>query len=262
MKKRMVSLLIAISVLFLLVACSKEVAEEDSWEELKERPLVVGMDDTFAPMGFRDKEGNMVGFDVDLAKEVFARLDLDYELQAIDWSMKETELNSGKIDMIWNGYSITEKRKEQVNFSKAYLENKQVIVTLEGRDIYRKKDLRDKKVAVQNGSSTLDAINREPKMVDSFDGGEPILFDTNHEAFWDMEAGRSDAVVADEVLAKYYIKQKNAKDYRILEEDFGREEYGVGFRKSDKKLLEEVNKTLNHMKEDGSYDSIYKKWFD
>lgn len=259
MKKVKVFLLMLIGVLVLITGCSNENIGEDSSDRSK---LIMGMDDTFAPMGFRDKQGEIIGFDVDLAKEVFKRMDMEYESQAIDWSMKETELSSKNIDMIWNGYSITDKRKEKVNFSQAYLENKQIIVTLSDTDIYKKEDLNGKKVAVQNGSSTLEAINKEPEIVETFENGEPILFDTNHEAFLDLEAGRSDAVVADEVLARYYIKQKNADDYRVLEEDFGKEEYGIGFRKEDEELLEQVNKALNDMREDGTYDSIYQKWFD
>ncbi|HFL3828710.1 TPA: transporter substrate-binding domain-containing protein, partial [Clostridioides difficile] len=162
---------------------------------------------------------------------------------------------------IWNGYSINEERKEKVAFTQAYLENKQIIMTLADSDIKDKADLKDKKVAVQNGSSTLEAINKEPEIVETFAGGEPVLFDTNHEAIMDLEAGRADAVVSDEVLARYYIKQKNPEDYKILEEDFGEEEYGIGLRKEDKKLLDKINNVLDEMRKDGSYDKIYKKWF-
>ena len=77
----------------------------------------------------------------------------------------------------------------------------------------------------------------------------------------DLEAGRSDAVVADEILARYYIKQRGPEKYKILDEDFGEEEYGIGFRKQDKKLLEMVDNTLDEMRKDGTFDSIYNKWF-
>mgnify|MGYP001490973758 CR=1 FL=1 len=246
-----------------LVGCSKEtVSKEDSYEKLEEKGyIVMGLDDTFAPMGFRDDKGELVGFDVDLAREVFKRAGFKVEFQPIDWSMKETELNSGNIDVIWNGYSINDERKEKVAFTQAYLENKQIIMTLADSTINSKEDLKDKKVAVQNGSSTLEAINNEPEVVETFAGGEPVLFDTNHEAIMDLEAGRADAVVSDEVLARYYIKQKNPKDYKILEEDFGEEEYGIGLRKEDKKLLDKINNVLDEMKKDGSYEKIYEKWF-
>ncbi len=237
-------------------------ASEDSFDKIKQvGKVVMGLDDTFAPMGFRDQNNEIVGFDVDLAKEVFKRNDLELVLQPIDWSMKESELNAGNIDMIWNGYTITDERKEKVAFSKPYLDNRQVIVVLKGSDIKSKNDLAGKKVAAQTGSSAVDAMNTEAELVKSFDGGGPVLFDTNNEAFMDLEAGRVDAVVADEILARYYIKQKGSDKYVILDEDFGKEQYGVGFRKQDKKLLEMVNNTLDEMKKDGTYETIYKKWF-
>lgn len=243
-------------------AKQEPAAQEDSFEKIKEKgQIVMGLDDTFAPMGFRDEKNEIVGFDVDLAEEVFKRNDLELILQPIDWTMKEAELNAGNIDMIWNAYTITDERKEKVAFTKPYLDNSQVIVTLAGSDIKSKKDLAGKKVAAQTGSSAVDAMNTEPELVKAFDGGEPVLFDTNHEAFMDLEAKRADAVVADEVLARYYIKQKGADEYTILDEDFGDEEYGIGFRKQDVKLLEMVDKTLDDMRKDGTYDSIHQKWF-
>lgn len=251
-----------------LAGCSNQTSNqepaalEDSFEKIKEKgQVVMGLDDTFAPMGFRDENNEIVGFDVDLAKEVFKRNELELVLQPIDWTMKEAELNAGNIDMIWNAYTITDERKEKVAFSKPYLDNKQVIVILSDSDINSKQDLEGKKVAAQAGSTAVDAMNTEPEVVATFDGGEPILFDTNNEAFMDLEAGRSDAVVADEVLARYYIKQKGPDKYKILDEDFGDEEYGIGFRKQDKKLLEMVDNTLDEMREDGTFDLIYQKWF-
>ena len=265
MKKKNCLILLTLLVLGIvsLAGCSKDiVSNEDSYEKLEKQGYVVmGLDDTFAPMGFRDENGELVGFDVDLAKEVFKRAGFEVKFQPIDWSMKETELNSGNIDVIWNGYSINDERKGKVQFTQAYLEKKQIIMILSDSDINSKADLEGKKVAVQNGSSTLEAINKEPEVVETFAGGEPVLFDTNHEAIMDLEAGRSDAVVSDEVLARYYIKQKNSEDYKILEEDFGEEEYGIGIRKEDKKLLEMLNKVLDEMKKDGSYEKIYEKWF-
>ena len=267
MKKKNYFIMLLVILVFSIVSltgCSKEaVSNEDSFEELEEKgEIIMGLDDTFAPMGFRDDKGELVGFDVDLAKEVFKRAGFEVKLQPIDWTMKETELNSGNIDVIWNGYSITEERKEKVAFTQAYLENRQIIVTLSDSSINSKADLENKKVAVQSESSALEAINKEPEIVETFDGGEPVLFDTNHEAIMDLEAGRVNAVVGDEVLIRYYIKQKNPEDYKILEEDFGEEEYGIGLRKEDKKLLELINKTLDEMREDGSYDEIYGKWFE
>ena len=223
--------------------------------------VIMGVDDTFAPMGFRDKKGELVGFDIDLANEVFKRAEIEVRFQPIDWSMKETELNTGKIDLIWNGYTITPGRREQVDFTKPYLTNRQIIVTMAGSDIDKREDLIGKKVAIQSESSAIDAVEAYPDIVEKFDGGEPVLFATNDKALIDLEVGRSDVVVGDEVFVRYYIKQKGEEKYKIASEDFGDEEYGIGFRKSDGALLKLVDDTLDTMRSDGSYDELHEKWF-
>ncbi|MDD4504166.1 MAG: transporter substrate-binding domain-containing protein, partial [Clostridiaceae bacterium] len=121
-------------------AATSETSEQAAKSEDKTE-LVLGLDDTFAPMGFRDEKGELVGFDIDLANEVASRIGVTLKFQPIDWSMKETELNAGNIDFIWNGYSITDERKEKVAFSKPYLENSQIIVTLADSPVNTKADL-------------------------------------------------------------------------------------------------------------------------
>lgn len=246
-----------------LGGCSnKQSKGEDQFSKIKENGyVVVGIDDSFVPMGYKDEKGNIVGFDVDLAKEAVKRIGLEVKFQSIDWSMKETELNSKNIDLIWNGYTITDERKEKLNFTKPYLENRQVIITLANSNINAKKELEGRKVGTQNGSSSLDAINKEPDLVKSLKGGEPVLFDTNNEALMDLEAGRTEAVVADEILARYYIKERGESKYKILQEDFGKEEYGVGVRKQDEELSKKLNSALDDMKKDGTSAKISEKWF-
>lgn len=248
---------------FVLSGCSSTSANsKDNYSEIQTKGfVVVGLDDTFAPMGFKDEKGEVVGFDVDLAKEVFKRSNLEVKFQPIDWSMKETELTSGNVDVIWNGYTITDERKEKVAFTKPYLENRQVIVTLSSSNTKSKGDLKDKKLAAQNGSSAVDAINKEPEVVSTLKNGEIIILDTNNEAFMDLEAGRIDAVVADEILARYYISQRGKEKYAILEDDFGKEEYGIGIRKSDTQLLSNIEKALDKMRKDGTAAEISEKWF-
>ncbi|SDY74903.1 amino acid ABC transporter substrate-binding protein, PAAT family (TC 3.A.1.3.-) [Proteiniborus ethanoligenes] len=267
MKKIRMRLVVLFSLLIIgflaITGCSSNTSNnEDSFSKIKEKGyIVMGLDDTFAPMGFKDEKGEIVGFDVDLAKEVFKRIGLEVRFQPIDWTMKESELKAGNIDLIWNGYSINDERKEKVAFSKPYLENKQIIVTLSNSDIITKNDLKDKNVAAQNGSSAVDAMNKEPTIVSSFKGGEPVVFDTNNEALMDLEAGRVDAFVGDEVLARYYIKQRGYDKYKVIEENFGKEEYGIGMRKGDKELVKQVDKALDDMKQDGTYEEIFNKWF-
>jgi polar amino acid transport system substrate-binding protein len=232
---------------------SKDVMAKDK--------LVLGFDDTFVPMGFKNDKGEVVGFDIDLAKEVSRRIGKEITFQPIDWSMKESELNSGKIDFIWNGYTITKEREEKVSFTKPYLDNRQVIITLADSKINSKADLKAAKVGAQNQSSAVDAINKEAELLKSFKDGKVYTFETNNDALMDLEAKRIDAVVADEILARYYISQKGAEKYKVLKDDFGSETYGVGIRKSDTALLEKVNKAFEDMKKDGTAKKISEKWF-
>lgn len=241
---------------------NEAVVELNDYEKIVERGyIVLGLDDTFAPMGFRDSSNELVGFDIDLAKEVFERLDIELRFQQIDWSMKETELNSGNIDMIWNGYTITDDRLEKVLFSKPYIKNRQIIVTKADSGIVTKADLEGKYVSAQSESSSVDAINKDTVFVALIKDNAPITFDTNNEAFLDLEAGRVDAVVADEILAMYYLSQKGAENYSVLAEDLGKEEYGIGFRKTSKEVVEAVDGALDSMREDGVMGEISKKWF-
>lgn len=255
--KAMKLLAILLTVAFIAGCSANQPAVSESTDE--KTNYIMGLDDTFAPMGFRDEKGELVGFDIDLANVIAEKLGVTIVFQPIDWSMKETELNAGNIDFIWNGYTITDERKEKVVFTESYLENSQIIVVMANSDVDSKVDLEGKNVAVQAESSALDAINTEPDFVASV--SELIEFSTNNEAFMDLEAGRSEAIVVDEVLARYYMKQKGQENYKVLEEDFGDEEYAVGLRKDDTALLKKLNAAFNEMKEDGTYDEIYAKWF-
>ncbi|WP_353096460.1 amino acid ABC transporter substrate-binding protein [Tissierella praeacuta] len=260
--KKVKFLMILVVVLSLFASgCESKSKTVDAWSKIEERgSIIVGLDDTFVPMGFRDNNGDLTGFDVELAKEAIARIGLKAEFQSIDWNLKEQELDSGNIDLIWNGYSISEERLKKVKFSKPYLDNRQIVVVLNDSDIGTKKDLKNRIVATQNSSSSLEALEKADAIND-FKDSDIILFDTYNEAFMDLEVGRVEAVVADEILARYYIAERGQEKYKVLEEDFGDEEYGVGIRLEDKRLLEKLNKALDEMKEDGTSKDISEKWF-
>jgi len=243
---------------FSILGCSQKSTAEST---LDKDTLIVGLDDAFAPMGFRDEKGEIVGFDVDLAKELGERLEKEVTFQPIDWTMKEAELQSGNIDFIWNGYTITDERKEKVDFSTPYLKNSQVIVTLANSDIKVKSDLSGKKVGAQNQSSAVTAMEKEAELYASFNGGKAITFEDNNQALMDLEAGRVDAIVADEILVRYYIQLKGEEKFNVLVENFGEEEYGVGMRKNDTKMVEKFNEILKEMKEDGTMKKISEQWF-
>lgn len=256
--KKLTALLIAALLALTLTACSKAPTSD---QRMENKTLIIGVDDTFAPMGFRDEKGNLVGFDIDLANELLGRIGYAAQFQVIDWSMKEAELENGNIDLIWNGYTITDSRKEKVNFTQSYLNNKQIIIVMADSDITSKADLAGKTVAVQKESSAYEAVMADAQTAATLTGGEPVQFDTNTDAFMDLEAGRSDAMVADEVFARYYIKLRGEEQYKVLSDDFGSEEYGIGVRKTDTELLTAIDSELSAMIADGSFDTIKSEWF-
>lgn len=186
----------------------EEVEGDTSLEYiLNKGELILGLDETFPPMGYRDANGDIVGFDIDLATEVCARLGIKLKLQPIDWNSKEMELSTKSIDCIWNGMSITDERVENMNISKPYIANRQVIVTANDSGIAVKADLNGKKVATQAGSAALEAINAEAEAAGSADAfGKVTEYASFDDAWLDLKAGTVDALVIDEVYIRYVME--------------------------------------------------------
>ncbi|WP_287805357.1 amino acid ABC transporter substrate-binding protein [Diaphorobacter sp.] len=220
--------------------------------------IVVGLDDNFPPMGFRDEKNELVGFDIDMAKEAAKRLGVEVEFKPIDWSAKEAELSGKRVDALWNGLTITEERKQNILFTAPYMENHQIIVVPAGSAIKAKADLAGKVVGAQEGSSAVDAIKKEEAVFKSFK--ELKTFGDNVTALMDLTTGRLEAVVVDEVVGRYYVAKK-PDQYAVLDDNFGTEEYGVGVRKDDTELHGKLDKALADMKQDGSAAKIAEQWF-
>ena len=181
----------------------KEIAEDDtSLEDLKSRgKFIIGLDDSFPPMGFRDEENNIVGVDIELAAEVAERLGVEFVAQPINWDTKEMELENGNIDCIWNGMTVTDERKEAMFLSKPYLNNRQVVIVKESSGIKELSDLEGKIVALQKGSSAEQALASS----DIADKVKVQTYDENVTAFMDLQAGRVDAFLVDEVAGNYIV---------------------------------------------------------
>ncbi|MGZ0052257.1 amino acid ABC transporter substrate-binding protein [Brevibacillus gelatini] len=251
MKKFALLSLLFGAVLSLAVGCSSEKTVAD------DNQLVIGIDDKFAPMGFRDEKNELVGFDIDYARAAGEKMGKQVVFQPIDWGSKESELNSGRIDLIWNGYTITDERKEKVLFTKPYLKNAQVVVTLANSEITKLADLTGKVVGLQKLSSAADALNASElkNQVKSI-----TEFPDNVLALSDLKIGRIDAVVIDQVVADYYMT-KEPGAFKFLDESLAPEEYGVGVKKGNEALLNELQKALDALNQDGTAAKISEKWF-
>ena len=248
------------AMLVLLLAATAVIAAEDgSLKAIKDKgELVLGLDDSFPPMGFRDKQGEVVGFDIDLAREVCKRMGVELKLQPIDWNAKILDLNSKQIDVIWNGLTITDERKEKITFSKPYIANRQIIIVRADSGIDTKADLAGKVVGIQLGSSADDAVNSDKDTLETL--SNLVKFEDNVQALLDLRNSNLDAVVVDEILGRYYISKRPGV-YSVATDYFAEEQYGIGFRKADLAFAAEVNSIMDAMAEDGAAAAISNKWF-
>jgi polar amino acid transport system substrate-binding protein len=234
-------------------------AADTSLKTVKDKgKLVLGLDDSFPPMGFRDENNEIVGYDIDLAKEAAKRLGVQLVTQPIDWNAKEQELNTGKIDCIWNGFTITDERAKAMAFTKPYLKNAQVVVVKKGSGYASLASLKGKKVGLQAGSSAADALEAAKDFRASLK--QVVEFKDNLTALMDLESKGVDAVVMDLIVANDNIK-RSGKGFAVLPESLAPENYGVGFRKGDLALRDAVQATLEAMAKDGAIAKITIKWF-
>ncbi|WP_147055774.1 amino acid ABC transporter substrate-binding protein [Sporosarcina luteola] len=254
MKKALTLLMFSLATLVILSGCGSSNANGTKSDK---DTLIIGVDDKFAPMGFRDENNELAGFDIDYAKAAAEHMGMTVKFQPIDWKTKETELSSGRIDLIWNGYTITDERKGKVLFTKPYLKNAQVVATLTESDIIKLDDLAGKAVGLQALSSAADALNANPIQSDIKSVSE---YADNVLALSDLKAGRVEAVVIDEVVIDYYMSKEEGA-FKVLDDSLAPEEYGVGVKKGNEDLLEKLQAALDKMNEDGTATSISEKWF-
>ena len=195
---------------------------------------------------------------IDLARAAAQRLGIEVEFKPIDWNAKEAELSGKRVDVLWNGLTITEERKKNIAFTAPYMQNHQIVVVKADAAIKAKADLAGKVVGVQDGSSAVEAIEKDAATAQSFK--QLKKYGDNVTALMDLSAGRVDAVVLDEVVGRYYSAKKPG-EYAVLDEHFGTEDYGVGLRQDDAALRTRLDEVLTAMKGDGSGARIAEQWF-
>lgn len=259
MKKTILTILAVLLVATSVFAAGSKDKATDSLSYIKNKgTFVLGLDDSFPPMGYRDENNEIVGFDVDVAREVCKKLGVKLVLQPIDWNAKEQELSTKQIDCIWNGFTMTEERQKSITFSLPYVNNAQVVIVKNSSPYKNLSDLKGKTVCAQAGSSAVEAINDTPSFKSSIK--EIVEVDDNLTALMDLEIGGCDAVVMDLLVANFAI-QESGKDCRILSEGLASEQYAVGFRLGEKELADAVNNAMLEMVKDGTMASIAIKWF-
>lgn len=257
------TLILILLVLVVAGAWYKGTHRTDTWNKVhQQKTVTIGIDDTFVPMGFRDKKGKLIGYDVEMAKAAFEKMGLKPKFQVIDWSMKETELNTGHIDAIWNGYTMTPERAKHAAFTKPYHEVNQVLLTKANSGINTPQDMHGKQLGVQSGSVGFDDFNQNPKVLKQYLGTKPVQYDTFDKAINDVKVGRINAVLIDGDYAKYYLAHNHSNEpMKLVKINFPPDYDAVGLRKQDKTLREKLNKAIENLHHDGTEARLSKKYF-
>ncbi|WP_031515083.1 amino acid ABC transporter substrate-binding protein [Desulfofalx alkaliphila] len=234
---------------------SGQETEKTTLELIQEKGvLVAGLDDTFAPMGYRDENNNLVGYDIDMGEEIAKRLGVEIQWVPTEWGGVMGALKSKQFDIILSGMSITEERKQEIDFTRHYVEaGIGMVVLADNDDIVVGDDMKGKVVATQTGSSGYLACQEL--------GLEDVrLYDQYPEAFQDLALGRVDVIVVDLTTAVHFMELK-PDTYKIAGEPLVDDYYGIGVRKEDTDLREAINEVLTEMMADGTLSAISQKWF-
>ena len=269
MKKRkgILGLLTLVGMAVMSLAGCTQLASNptvDNWDKYQQqKSITVGFDNTFVPMGFEEKNGNYAGFDIELAQYVSKKLGITVHFQPIDWDMKETELQNGTIDAIWNGYSATDERREKVAFTIPYMQNTQILVVKKTSGIHSVEDMTGKVLGAQNGSSGMLDFEEHPEVLKNrVKGGDSDQYQSVNEAIIDLKNDRIDALLIDRVYADYYLTTEGiADEYDTIPSGFESESFAVGVRPADKKLLEALNQAFKELYQEGIFQQISQKWF-
>lgn len=254
MKKIFAIMFTMIFATMMFAGCGSDAKKADV------KPIIIGLDDNFPPMGFKNEKDEIVGFDIDLANEVVKRLGKKVEFKPIDWSSKEAQLKSGRISAIWNGLNITPEREKNMAFSKPYMESKQLIFVRKGEDnIQTPADLKGKVIGMQSGSTAEINLENDPEFAKTLK--DVKKYADCIAAMMDLSNGRVDAIVTDEIVGRYYMS-KRVGEFEVRSEPVGPVgSYGIGFAKDNTELRDEIQVVLDEMKKDGASAKISTKWF-
>ena len=258
--KRLVTAILMMALLLGPIVSMQTPARAADGEDVN--TFIVGFDAEFPPYGYKDDNGEYVGFDLDLAQEVCDRNGWTLKKQPIEWNSKDMELNSGSISCIWNGFTMN-GREDDYTWTKPYVDNSQVVVVRKDSGITQLNDLAGKVVAVQADSSALAALtgedaSEENKTLCATFKDLQQVGDYN-SAFMNLESGAVNAICMDIGVANYEIESRGDK-FMMLEDRLSSEEYGIGFKKGNTELRDKVQATLLDMLADGTFDEIAEKW--
>jgi len=220
----------------------------------KEGKIVIGTDATFPPFEFLNENGEIVGFDIDLGKEIAKDLKVNAEFKNIPWDELFPALEKGEIDLILAGVTITLERAEKMDFSKPYFNAGQIIVTKKEKSglIKSPEDLKGKTIGVQRNTTG------EEKAKELTDPSLVIGFDDYQKAIEALLEDRVEIVLVDFPTGVESVKKY--QNLTLVLEPLTNEFYGAVVKKGDKALLEQINKTIDRLKEEGGLGNLEKNW--
>ena len=254
--KNIVKGIMILAIILIVVLGILNINKEENIND--KEVFVVGLDDSFPPMGFRNENNEIVGFDIDLAKAVSEELGMEVRFQPISWASKEQELNSGNIDCIWNGFAYNEERAATMTLSDPYIKGENYFILKNGVQITSQEELVGKKIGVQTGSIQAQDLEKSEfgKQV------EIIQYGDNLTAFMDLETEGIDALFCSNIIGNYLITSKN-KDYKTVPSENITVSNGsvVAFKKGNVELKDEIQNALKKLDEEGKLVEISNKWF-
>lgn len=216
--------------------------------------MKVGFEGTYSPFNYKNQQGQFEGFDVDVSNEIAKRLGVKTEFIATPWSSLIGGLEADKFDIIIAQMSITDERKKSVDFTDPYVITGGVIITRQDtKDITKLEDLKGKKVGVGAGTTFEETAKK-------VQGANVISYKSAGDYFMDLQNKRLDAIINDNLVAGYRIKHDNLP-LQIVSGLVSKDEIGMAIKKGNTDFVDKVNKALSDMKADGTYDSLFMKWF-
>lgn len=221
--------------------------------QAQEEPLLVAVDTAFVPFEF-ERDGEYVGFDIDMWKAIAERIDMEYELQPMDFGGIIPALQTGNVDLALAAISITAEREQVIDYSHPYYDSGVTLMVKQDDDsVDGVADLEGKRIGVKQGTAAADYI-------DDLSTGEVIKFPNIGDAYLALRTGRVDVAAHDTPNVLYYIQTAGDGDVKAVGDRMDAQSYGIGFPQGSE-LRDPVNVALLELIEDGTYDEIYAKWF-
>lgn len=257
--KKTIALLLALVMTFALFVTGCGQSEDKPADDTK-KTFTVGFDAEYPPYGYVDEETNdYTGFDLELAQAVCDIEGWELVKTPINWDTKDDTLNAGEIDVIWNGFTMT-GRESEYQWSNAYVDNSQVIVTSKTVGITKLEELKGKIVGVQQGSAALALFEDEGDQVElAATFGDLQQFADYNTAFTELESGAIEALAIDIGVAQYQIKSRGDAFY-ILDEELSTEQYAVGAKLGNTELIDIINKDLKTLYDNGTVQKLAEKY--